>query len=198
MAFRRSFRGSTSGIFGLVDFLSCPSTMLLSGFNFGGLLAIILAMSPLLNGGGALFEDPLAIGMGGGGGGGGGMLHGETGLGGVGSGVGGGGGKSWGMVSGSSMPTAWAFWFGWVGVEWWLGNGLFERLPFLFNMCCGIEPVTSNSLAINTKFARVEKSTSTWRAYVSSFINFVSCFSFSQISYLTGLVFLFFSMTNKK
>lgn len=104
----------------------------------GGLVAIILAISPLVNGTGG--EGPLATGGGGGGGGGGGMLHGgEIGLGGVGSGVGGGGGKSCGAGSVSSVPIC-VEWFGGVGVEWWLGNGLFERLPFLFNRCDGIEP----------------------------------------------------------
>lgn len=68
----------------------------------GGLVAIILAISPLVNGTGG--EGPLATGGGGGGGGGGGILQGgEIGLG-VGSGVGGGGGKSWGAGSVSSVP----------------------------------------------------------------------------------------------
>lgn len=66
--------------------------MFFSGFSFGGLVAIILAMSPFVSG---AVTGPLATGGGGGGGGGGGMLHGgEMGLGGVGSGVGGGGGRS--------------------------------------------------------------------------------------------------------
>lgn len=67
--------------------------MLFRGFSFGGLVAIIFAISPFVNGNGAV--GPFATGGGGGGGGGGGMLHGgEMGLGGVGSGVGGGGGRS--------------------------------------------------------------------------------------------------------
>lgn len=69
----------------------------------GGLVAIILAISPLVNGTGG--DGPLTTGGGGGGGGGGGILHGgEIGLGGVGSGVGGGGGKSCGAGSVSSVP----------------------------------------------------------------------------------------------
>jgi len=57
------------------------------------LVVIIFAISPFVNGNGAI--DPLTTGGGGGGGEGGGMLHeGEMGLGGVGSGVGGGGGRS--------------------------------------------------------------------------------------------------------
>lgn len=93
IALSKSFRGSTSGMFGFTGFRSWPSTMLFTGFSFGGLVAIILAMSPFVNGNGAV--GPLATGGGGGGGGGGGMLHGgEMGLGGVGSGVGGGGGRS--------------------------------------------------------------------------------------------------------
>lgn len=79
-------------MFGLTDFRSCPS-ILFKGFNFGGHMAIILAISPFVNGTGG--DEPLMAGGGGGGGGGGGILHGgEIGLGGVGSGVGGGGGKS--------------------------------------------------------------------------------------------------------
>ncbi|KYN41104.1 hypothetical protein ALC56_04255 [Trachymyrmex septentrionalis] len=59
--------------------------MLFRGFSFGGLVAIIFAISPFVSGNGAV--GPLATGGGGGGGGGGGMLHGgEMGLGGVGSG----------------------------------------------------------------------------------------------------------------
>lgn len=93
IALSKSFRGSTNGIFGLTGFLSWPSTMLFRGFSFGGLVAIIFAISPFVSGNGAV--GPLATGGGGGGGGGGGMLHGgEMGLGGVGSGVGGGGGRS--------------------------------------------------------------------------------------------------------
>lgn len=83
---------------------------------------------------------PLITGGGGGGGGGGGILHGgEIGLGGVGSGVGGGGGRSWGAGSVSSVPN-WPAWFGGVGVERWLGRGLSDRLPVLFNKCGGMEP----------------------------------------------------------
>lgn len=93
-------------MFGLTGFLNCPSTIFFKGFkgfNLGGLVAIILAISPLVNGTGG--EGPLATGGGGGGGGGGGILQGgEMGLGGVGSGVGGGGGKSWGAGSVSSVP----------------------------------------------------------------------------------------------
>lgn len=104
IALSKSFRGSTIGIFGLTGFLSWPSTMLFTGFSFGGLVAIIFAISPFVNGNGAM--GPLATGGGGGGGGGGGMLHGgEIGLGGVGSGVGGGGGRSWGAGSVSSVPN---------------------------------------------------------------------------------------------
>lgn len=80
-------------MFGLTGFLTGPSTVVLGGVNFGGLLAIIFAMSPFIIGIGS--KSPFDSGNGGGGGGGGGMLHGgETVLGGVGSGVGGGGGKS--------------------------------------------------------------------------------------------------------
>lgn len=74
-----------------------------SGFSFGGLVAIIFAMSPFVIAG--TTTGPLTTGGGGGGGGGGGILHGgEIGLGGVGSGVGGGGGRSWGAGSVSSVP----------------------------------------------------------------------------------------------
>lgn len=134
----KSFRGSTNGIFGLMGFLSWPSTILFRGFSFGGLVAIIFAISPFVNGNGAV--GPLITGGGGGGGGGGGMLHGgEIGLGGVGSGVGGGGGRSWGAGSVSSVPN-WPAWFGGVGVERWLGRGLSDRLPVLFSKCGGMEP----------------------------------------------------------
>lgn len=80
-------------MFGLTGFLSWPSTtMLFRGFSFGGLVAIILAMSPFVS---DAVTGPLTTGGGGGGGGGGGILHGgEMGRGGVGSGVGGGGGRS--------------------------------------------------------------------------------------------------------
>lgn len=79
-------------MFGL-GFLISPSIIFFNGLNFGGLLAIILAMSPFVNGIGG--DGPLEIGSGGGGGGGGGILQGgEFDLTGVGSGVGGGGGKS--------------------------------------------------------------------------------------------------------
>lgn len=79
--------------------------MLFRGFSFGGLVAIIFAISPFVSGSGAV--GPLMTGGGGGGGGGGGMLHGgEMGLGGVGSGVGGGGGRSWAVAgSVSSAPS---------------------------------------------------------------------------------------------
>jgi hypothetical protein len=106
IALSRSFLGSTgAGRFELFGFLSCPSTMLLSGLSFGGLFTIILAISPFVMGIWGARGGPLEIGGGGGGGGGGGMLHGgETGRGGAGSGVGGGGGKSWGTDSVSSTP----------------------------------------------------------------------------------------------
>lgn len=83
------------------------------GFNLGGLLTIILAISPLVIGMGVwLFEGggPFVMGGGGGGGGGGGMLHGgDSALGGAGSGCGGGGGRSCGTDSVSSTPidTIW-------------------------------------------------------------------------------------------
>ncbi|KYM92494.1 hypothetical protein ALC53_00950 [Atta colombica] len=48
--------------------------MLFRGFSFGGLVAIIFAISPFVSGNGAI--GPLTTGGGGGGGGGGGMLHG--------------------------------------------------------------------------------------------------------------------------
>lgn len=127
MAFNKSFLGSTgAGILGLPGFLSCPSTMLFSGLSFGGLLAIILAMSPLVMGMLGTIAGPFVIGGGGGGGGGGGMLQGgEMGLGGIGSGVGGGGGKSCGTDSVSSTPMG-IIWPRWtlpavatdVGVGW--------------------------------------------------------------------------------
>lgn len=93
MALRRSLRGSTIGMFGFCPFLNWPSIIFLTGLSLGGLVAIILAISPLVNGmGGA---GPLAMGGGGGGGGGGGMLQGgDMGLWRIGSGVGGGGGRS--------------------------------------------------------------------------------------------------------
>ena len=139
----RSFLGSTRGMLGL-GFLSCPSIILFRGLSFGGLLTIILAMSPLVNGIGA--DGPLTVGGGGGGGGGGGILQGgEVGLAGVGSGVGGGGGKSWVTGSGSSMPI-WLKWFAGAGTEWWLGKGLLDRLPFLFSKCAGMEPETKTNL----------------------------------------------------
>lgn len=95
IALSKSFRGSTSGMFGLTGFLSWPSTMFFTGFNFGGFVAIIFAMSPFVRGNGATVGPLTMAGGGGGGGGGGGMLHGgEIGLTGVGSGVGGGGGRS--------------------------------------------------------------------------------------------------------
>lgn len=92
-------------MFGLTGFLNCPSIFFkgFRGFSFGGLVAIILAISPLVRGTGGV--GPLATGGGGGGGGGGGILQGgEIGLGGVGSGVGGGGGRSCGAGSVSSVP----------------------------------------------------------------------------------------------
>lgn len=93
-------------MFGLIGFLNWPSAMLFNGFrgfNFGGLVAIIFAISPFVNGNGGV--GPFRTGGGGGGGGGGGILQGgEIGLGGVGSGVGGGGGRSCGAGSISSVP----------------------------------------------------------------------------------------------
>lgn len=102
------------GILGLPGFLSCPSIMLLRGLSFGGLLTIILAMSPFVRIIG--WADPLVAGSGGGGGGGGGMLQGGATIptGGAGSGVGGGGGRSGPVDSDSSIPIpVICIWVGW-------------------------------------------------------------------------------------
>ena len=75
----------------------------MTGLSFGGLSAIIFAISPFVSGIGGV--GPFNTGGGGGGGGGGGMLDGgEIGRCGIGSGVGGGGGRSCGADSVSSTP----------------------------------------------------------------------------------------------